>query len=418
VLEKSAITQAEQILPAGSKPANTFWLPELDGLRSLAFILVYYHHTVGLFWRDNPGNSAFYRFLYCADQRIHNWGWVGVDLFFVLSAFLITSLLLRERDVSSGGTISLKKFFARRILRIWPLYFCYLVLVAVLSFTLSPLYTGAALGGPGASPSAWMQLLGFAFFIGNFAVILQGVVLHLLNPMWSLCIEEQFYIVWGLSMKMLRKNSYLLAVLIAAGLAAPALRYCLWSHDAKNYLAYYLNSVSHCDAIVCGGMAAFAWRHFGEKLKTSPALQGMLAAALLACLAPLAFVPYIEQSDISIIWVMSSVALGFTALLLLTMSSKIVRNFFALPFLTHIGRLTYGMYMFHFLVIYSLVYVSRTELHIASRLTYMLISWPLGLAVTYGLARLSWRYIEAPSLALKERFRAETGASRGGAQTD
>jgi peptidoglycan/LPS O-acetylase OafA/YrhL len=410
VIEKSVIPQAEQHVEPRAKPAGAFWLPELDGLRSLAFILVYYHHTIGFFWRDNPGNSPLYRFLYYADQRIHNWGWVGVDLFFVLSAFLITSLLLREREGSDRGTISLKKFFARRILRIWPLYFCYLAIVAILSLALSPAYTGASLFSAGAGPQAgtggWRQLLLFAFFVGNFAVIWQGVILHLLNPMWSLCIEEQFYIVWGLSMKILKKNSYLIAMLLAAGLAAPALRYYLWSHDAKNYLAYYLNSLSHCDAIVCGGLAAFAWRRFGEKFKTSTALQGGLALATLAFLAPLAFVPYIEESDGSIIWVMSSVALGFTALLMTTMSSEPVRNFFALPFLTHIGRLTYGLYIFHFMVIYSLIYVSRNELHIASRLTLMAISWPLGLSITYVLARLSWRFIEAPCLALKERYRA------------
>jgi peptidoglycan/LPS O-acetylase OafA/YrhL len=411
-LENSHITKSDQIQSTGAREARTFWLPELDGLRSLAFILVYYHHTIGLFWRDNPGNSPLYRFIFYADQRIHNWGWVGVDLFFVLSAFLITSLLLRERESYSAegnanDTISLKKFFARRILRIWPLYFCYLSLVALLSLVLSPAYTGATLFGSGPGQGGWQQLLAFALFVGNFAVISQGVVLHLLNPMWSLCIEEQFYIVWGASMKMLNKNSYLLALLVAAGLAAPALRYYLWSLDAKNYLAYYLNSVSHCDAIVCGGIAAFAWRRYGEKFQASPLLQGGLALAAAALLAPLTFVPYIEASDASIIWVMSTVALGFTGLLLTTMSNKSVRAFFASPFLTHIGRLTYGLYMFHFLVIYTLVYVSRNQLHIASRLTLMAITWLLGLTLTYVLARLSWKFIEAPCLAAKERFRSD-----------
>ncbi len=367
---------------------------------------MYYHHTIGLFWRDNPGNSPFYHFLYYADQRLHNWGWVGVDLFFVLSAFLITSLLLRERESSVEHTVSLRKFFARRILRIWPLYFCYLSIVAVLSMTLSPAYTGARLVGSAALAGGWQQLAAFAFFVGNFAVVSQGVILHLLNPMWSLCIEEQFYIVWGLSLKLLKKNSYLAMVLIAAGMAAPGLRYLLWSHDSKNYLAYYLNSVSHCDAIVYGGIAAFVWRRFGPRMQTSIAWQAALAVATVALLSPLAWVPYIEQSDNSIIWVMSSVALGFTALLFTTMTNKTVKQFFTLPFLTHIGRLTYGLYIFHFMVIYSLIYVSRNQLHIASRLALMAISWPLGLALTYVLARLSWRFIEAPCLALKERFRA------------
>ena len=382
------------------------WWPELDGLRSLAFILVYYHHTIGLFWRDNPGNSALYKFLFYADQRIHNWGWVGVDLFFVMSAFLITSLLLREREKNSlaapAETISLKKFFLRRILRIWPLYFTYLALVALLSLTLPPVYTGATL----ANPIACAQLFFFATFVGNFAVIGQGVILHLLNPMWSLCIEEQFYIIWGSAMKLLKNNKLLIALLVIGAIAAPALRYYLWHQDAKNYLAYYLNSVSHCDAIVGGGIAAFLWKGYSEKIKSSPLLQSLIMLVGVLSLAPLAFVPYIEESDQSIIWVMSSVALGFVALLLATMSNKFLRAFFSQPLLTHVGRLTYGLYIFHFLVIYSLVFVSRNELHISSRLTYIMISWPLGLALTYALARLSWRFIEAPSLATKERFKS------------
>ncbi|MBU6453059.1 MAG: acyltransferase [Cyanobacteria bacterium REEB67] len=382
------------------KKEKTFWLPELDGLRSLAFILVYYHHTIGLFWRDTAGNNPLYKVIYYLDQRVHNWGWIGVDLFFVLSAFLITSLLLRERGATE--TISLPKFFARRALRIWPLYFFYLAIVATLALCLSPSYTGSAL----SEVKAVTQLAAFAFFVGNFAVIGQGVVLHLLNPMWSLCIEEQFYIVWGSAMKGLRERRLLLLLLGLMAVAAPSLRYYLWTVDAKNYLAYYLNSLSHCDAIVYGAIAAFVWDVGAEKLKSSGVAQVGLIASAAVLLAPVAFVPYIEASDISIVWVMTTIALGFTCLVLATLSNKGLRAFFALPFLRHVGKLTYGLYMFHFLVIYSLVFVARNQLHISSRLVFILISWPLGLALTYCLARLSWRFIEAPSLAAKERFRA------------
>ena len=369
-------------------------------MRALAFILVYYHHTIGLFWRDTPGNSALYKVLFYLDQRIHNWGWIGVDLFFVLSAFLITSLLLQERQLHSGA-VDLRKFMMRRVLRIWPLYFLYLLLVAGLSLALPAAYTGAYLG----DHRAWQQLLAFALFVGNFAVIGQGVVLHLLNPMWSLCIEEQFYIVWGSCLKFFKSEKILLAVLLAAALAAPGLRFYLWHLDAKNYLAYYLNSLSHCDAIVFGAIAAFFWRRFGEALKSKTALQvGCLGLALLL-LSPVAFVPYIEQSDASIIWVMSSVAAGFTCLMLSTLSNKICRTFFALPVLRHVGKLTYGLYMFHFAVIYSTIYMCRNNFNITSRLTLILISWPFCLLITYGLARLSWRFVESPALALKVRFR-------------
>jgi peptidoglycan/LPS O-acetylase OafA/YrhL len=382
-------------------PSKAFWLPELDGMRALAFILVYYHHTIGLFWRDTPGNSALYKVLFYLDQRVHNWGWIGVDLFFVLSAFLITSLLLQERQLHHGN-VNLPKFMMRRVLRIWPLYFVYLALVAGLSLALPPGYSGGSI----QVPKAWQQLLAFALFIGNFAVIGQGVILHLLNPMWSLCIEEQFYIVWGSCLRFIKSDRVLLAALISSALAAPALRFYLWHLDAKNYLAYYLNSLSHCDAIVFGAMAAFLWRRFGETLKKSMPLQVVCLGFAALLLSPIAWVPYIEESDSSIIWVMSGVAAGFTCLMLATLSNKFCRSFFAHTFLRHIGKLTYGLYMFHFAVIYSTVYVCRNNLNITSRLTLILISWPLCLLVTYCLARLSWRFIENPALALKARFKA------------
>ena len=370
-------------------------------MRALAFILVYYHHTIGLFWRDTPGNSALYRVLFYLDQRIHNWGWIGVDLFFVLSAFLISSLLLHERK-EHNQSINLRNFMMRRVLRIWPLYFLYLALVAAFALVLPASYTGAFLG----QQKAWQQLAAFALFVGNFAVVGQGVVLHLLNPMWSLCIEEQFYIIWGSCLKFVKSEKLLLLALLLVAIAAPGLRFYLWHQDAKNYLAYYLNSLSHCDAIVFGALAAFLWRQFGEKMKSAAAAQAACLLLALLFLSPLAWVPYIEQSDASIIWVMSSVAAGFTCLMLATLSNKICRAFFAHALLRHVGKLTYGLYMFHFAVIYSTVYICRNNLNITSRLTLILVSWPLCLLATYGLARLSWRFVERPALAFKARFKA------------
>jgi len=386
-------------------PASKIWWTELDGLRALAFFLVFYSHTTGLFLRQSPGHNAVLNFLSAFDQKLLQWGWTGVDLFFVMSAFLITSLLLSERK--RCDSVSLKNFLTRRVLRIWPLYFTYLTLAY---FVIYPFVT--ALQVKVGIPLSHEQLttsgdfwLAFFVFLGNYAIMFHGELVGIINPLWSLCIEEQFYLLWGSLMSFFKSTRVLVALLVVALIAGVIIRASMFSFFPKNYFAIYMNGPARMDSILGGCLAAFFWQSHSKWLQNNRVVQiGLFCISLLSIVSVLAFAPRMESCDISLIWVFSVIAVAWTSLLLSTLSFAPVQNFFRAPLLVHIGKLTYGMYIFHVASILSSIMICRLVFHIQSRVSYVAACWVMGLSITYVLARLSWRYLESPFLRLKEKF--------------
>src|SRR6202789_3743849 len=189
--------QALGEMPAVVSSQRRFYQPELDGLRFYAFLGVFVCHTL-------PVHETFYRGLHMPLP----WLWVplvlsgsaGVDLFFALSAFLITSLLLRERE--DNGGISLRLFYTRRILRIWPLYFVVVALGVVLSHTV----TGQHL--------PWYYVAGYLFFVGNWVNAVFGHLHSICSPLWTVSIEEQFYLLWPALMRMLDRRGMIVAAMV------------------------------------------------------------------------------------------------------------------------------------------------------------------------------------------------------------
>ncbi len=159
-----------------SAPAtgSRYYRPELDALRFFAFLCVFVFHRMDYVETDPVRN------LWLA--RIGNIGPFGVPVFFLLSAFLITELLLRERE--STGRVHIQAFYMRRILRIWPLYFLVFFGLAILNHFVP---------GTGTNdPLAW---LAFTFFTGNWYILRHGWIAGSVDPLWSISVEEQFYIV-------------------------------------------------------------------------------------------------------------------------------------------------------------------------------------------------------------------------------
>src|SRR5215471_1369228 len=171
---------------AEPRPAPRFYKPELDVLRFFAFLFVFFHHTTP---NEAPDYAAYLR------PDLADWpasvaraGALGVDLFFALSSYLITELLLRESELS--GTLDVKSFYTRRILRIWPLYFFFL---AVSAFVTPRIIAGDQLSVP--------YLLLFVFLLGNWACALRGFPSSTAAPLWSVSMEEQFYLAWPLILR-------------------------------------------------------------------------------------------------------------------------------------------------------------------------------------------------------------------------
>ncbi len=216
-----ATNQPAVILPAeggGAKKLKAFYRPELDVLRFGAFLLVFLSHAFGRIHLISYG------------------GGYGVDVFFALSSYLITTLLLAEKERT--GTIRAKDFYIRRGLRIWPLYFVFLLLIVPLShFALHDHLN-----------RKYLAL--FAIGLGNWACVFWGFPSSIAAPLWSVSVEEQFYGVWPFVAK--RFFRHIPALACALLLVANASRVWLVTHGAS-HTAVWCNTLARLDPIAGGG---------------------------------------------------------------------------------------------------------------------------------------------------------------------
>jgi peptidoglycan/LPS O-acetylase OafA/YrhL len=331
--------------------------------------------------------------------RIGTLGAFGVPVFFLLSAFLITDLLLRERDRT--GKVHVASFYMRRILRIWPLYFAIFFGLAILNHFVSGVSTN--------DPAAYVA---FTLFAGNWYILRHGWIAGSVDPLWSISVEEQFYIV--------------IPILAALG-GRRTLRWVSWSLFAISYLVILLyalhptagdngqwtNSFFHFQYFSAGTLLAIALRN---RASSPPVLVRLLGfAAGLGCWLT-AMVHFHAQS-----WEPRTTVPGAFAGWLLVLAGTIL--FFlctlGLPaqfiprWLAYLGRISYGLYMFHSLVFFLIFenlgprlarYFPALEFPV--RLTDLrnAIGAALVLLLSFGLAHFSYRYFERPFLRLKERF--------------
>ena len=358
--------QAQSSIQRGQSKSGSGHLLGLNGIRALAVIAVVFHHSHGGF-----------DFLPIS----HN-GFLGVDVFFALSGFLITTLLIKERE--TFGTISLSNFYARRALRILPLYYAVLALLAVY-FSLS---------GPGSSQSAayFKELPYHALHVSNWA--------HLQTMMavtWSLSTEEQFYLVWPPIFALLgmRALPLLLAFLafnqaVNFGLADGLLQ--TWGLARSEYSILQITFTP----IVLGVLLAIAFDH--------PATRAWLNRMIT--------VPTLAASVVALILIANTGGdiQGLPRLLFHVLTTFVLAGIVLRPGcgltqalewrpLVYIGKVSYGIYLLHMLAI-----------HFASRLSVRLgvesqgLVFLLAFALTLAMAALSYHYFESPLLRLKSRF--------------
>jgi peptidoglycan/LPS O-acetylase OafA/YrhL len=365
------------VAPAKAQQQRRFYQPELDGLRFYAFLGVFVFHSL-------PSQPAFYHGLHLPLPAL--WGAVvksgasGVDLFFALSAFLITSLLLRERHETGG--ISLRLFYIRRILRIWPLYFLVVALGVVLAHTMAN------------QPLPWYYVAGYLLFVGNWVHAVFGAPKSICSPLWTVSIEEQFYLIWPLLMKTLERRGMIIAAIVTLLLATLSRVGFVLAGASGGYL--YYGSTSRCDSLALGILLAL----FADRL---PKLKwGMrfllLAGGLLGWIVSSAWL--IEQpGKVSMRWVVGrllvSLASGAILYACLNSRSKLVGG----GWVVRLGKISYGLYMLHLVGI--LIMLS---------LFHPIWGWKvlaikaLGLVMTVVLGFMSYRWVESPFLRLKDRF--------------
>jgi peptidoglycan/LPS O-acetylase OafA/YrhL len=372
-------SQAYSIPPA----AQSFYRPELDGLRFFAFLAVYANHTVkfGVTGQHHHLPDAVANAL----GTIGKAGAFGVDLFFVLSSFLITELLLRERR--ARGSLDVKSFYIRRILRIWPLYFAFLFFAYALTFFV-----------PHEKLTAW-HLMGYALFSGNWFYMYRPMA-SVAGPLWSVSVEEQFYLIWPWAV---RRGPTGRIVWLAVGLVVlgMAIRLVL-GLKGINEPWVSKNSLTRVDGIAAGVILAAALSGRMPRLsfwERTALLCGGLGVLLWVANQFDLIDTHTPAVYLTLGWPL--VAAGCVGVVLSALGGNSPFDFVlrSKPII-YLGRISFGLYVFHQLgLLLSEAIFPRHE-SVASQ---WLGNTVLALLLTMMMAAASYRWLERPFLQLKQR---------------
>ncbi|MFO0569253.1 MAG: acyltransferase [Polyangiaceae bacterium] len=329
---------------------------QLDGLRAFAFLAVYLNHSIYV-----------------------PMAWVGVDLFFVLSGFLITNILLAAKAQPARQFYG--SFYARRARRILPPYFMVLVAVAIL--------VPAGIQWS----SVWWQ---FLLFAQNFSVAFQLGV-GVLNPYWSLAVEEQFYLLWPLLVYFLPRE-HLKSACVFFLVAAPLAR-CVATPRTESYLVVFTLTPFRMDLLGAGSLLAVFWAEDHTRVKRwlGWAWAVMIGSAMMFFLPALRFTWWRANAN-SLTFNVVGYSLGallFTSMLIVVLatSNKALLSLLRSRALVWIGSVSYMAYLVH-----------EPVLHFVMPVFGRVGGTVVGLAATLLLAGMSWRFVESPILRNREQL--------------
>jgi len=374
-------------------------IPGLDGLRALAILLVFATHS-----------------------GLAEIGWVGVQLFFVLSGFLITGILLDMKDALPPGEY-FTRFYGRRFLRIFPLYYFYLALMAVVAYRLMladfrPNYMRIFFDQVGY---AVLYIYDFFYRVPWFQPS------QFLDHFWSLSVEEQFYIIWPLLILLFPQNHLkrLFIAFIISGTAFRALLYLLYVSGSNLWvfrepfgLVIYSWPLSHLDAFALGA--------YISRYPLPRARQQLLVLALLipligftatylatGSIGAVSALGYALPSEVKFqfIWGQTLLNYFFALLIYCVVRENLLVRFLEMPWLRYLGRISYGMYVYHFPLLWF------TQRFFEEQLPGEMTAWiraAVSLSATILIATFSYYLLERPVLNLKDRFFDWSKARRSG----
>lgn len=315
--------------------------PELDGLRGIAILLVLGAHT------ETPGFPA-------------GGGGMGVTLFFVLSGYLITMLLLAERD--SSARVDLRAFYIRRALRLFPALAAVILVVAALAIT------GFMPRAAAEGTDYGVVLVSVMAYLANWAAV-SGQSIGIVGHTWSLAVEEQFYILWPMLLLLglrLGRQNFTLVTLVVIFCVTPY-RYALAVHG--DYLHLAIGTDARADALLLGCTLALLEIRWSE-------LVGWLGLILIGIVSAAWLV---NQPGMDAVFLPAAAIAG-------TLAVAGCPAILAWRPLAFIGQISYGLYLWHGLVI------------------WWHLPWPLAVALSLGIACLSFFLLERRFLRLKDRF--------------
>ena len=322
-----------------------------------------------------------------------NRGGDAVDFFFTLSGFLITYLLIAE--VNNTGTISIKQFYLRRVYRIWPLYF----LVVAIGFILLGYIYPALYHQPFFSFKIPEGLLMFIFFIPNYAA--KNFPVGLLNPLWSIGVEEQFYLFWAPMVKYFKK--YLLAMILTFICVSLIFYSCVYYQVLpinQKLQVFFLTQKFYSMAIgsFFGYILFYHFERYDRSLFANKITQALVVSTILW--------HYLFHNVVETgMWfkVFFSFLYGFLILNVSAVTEKLLQ--LEKRLLSYLGIISYGIYMYHMLIDYQLRYLlPKLAFLNLPRMLIIPLYYIILLLATIAVAALSYHYFEKFFLRLKDRL--------------
>ncbi len=360
------------------------YFPNLNGLRFIAAFLVIIHHIeqikslskIDNYWGTIPFIGII--------------GKLGVILFFVLSGFLITYLLLAEEH--SFKKISIRKFYIRRMLRIWPLYF----LIIILAFLVLPnidLFTLPGYGKAIIYSNLLLKLFLYAIFFPNLVLSLLGVVPYASHT-WSIGTEEQYYLVWPIILKYFKKYRIILMLIIIVFYLAIGKLLSTHYTDIlpyKSVIRAFWSSFN-IDCMAIGGIYAILLFQKSKFLKLiqNTILFYLVIVLVIFLMLKGIYIPYIHYEFYSVLFGIIILNFATNDKIKVTLENKV---------LNYLGNISYGLYMYHPIGIMLALAIS-----ISINFTTNWLLYPLSFALTIIIAGLSYQYFEVFFLKFKNKF--------------
>ncbi|UAY51323.1 acyltransferase family protein [Ferruginibacter albus] len=373
------------------------FFPNLDGLRFVCFFAVFAYHCNGTILLKLP-DSRIKHFLNFLFQN----GDVGVNIFFVLSGFLITYLLIKEKSFKQ--TISLKNFYIRRILRIWPLFY----LVVLLGFVVFPYVKFRTF----PSPAEVADLKSYLIFACNFDFIrLRSLASNalpdaaFLAALWSVAVEEQFYLVWPIVLKFSSPKKY---AWLFIGIAFFTLIFRSFFTGATSHDVAVLNfhTFSVIGDMATGGLMAYFCSKDSKVLKYITNMQRWkIVVVYILAISILLFKNEIFSTAILLVFERLILAAFFAFIIAeQNFANNSFYKFSKFKIVSKLGVYTYGLYCLHFIAVQIAVQVIERKNIAVNSVFFALLICTIVLVVSIIISLLSYHLYEKHFLKLKDKF--------------
>jgi len=368
---------------------NKIYFPGLNGLRffsALAVIITHVElikHKLGFF---NIWNN----------KLIHHLGVIGVSFFFVLSGFLITYLMLLEKK--NFNSIAVRKFYLRRILRIWPLYF----LILIVGFFILPKLTYIPYFSENLSSNFKWNLIMYILMLPNLAFSF-FLAVPLIGQLWSIGVEEQFYLIWPILLKYFKKISInLLIKILVIWLFIKGLVLFIFKISDDNWVIILKNNLAMLkfENMIIGAIGALLLTEKKNKLLNFIYKKYVLLFSIFGIFISLFILPDFFNDLLHLVH-------SFFFIIIILNVSCNSSSFLKLEntFYNLLGKISYGIYMYHLIVIYfTIKFLDYCNMFDAKNIYSNLLLYIMVISITSLVSYMSYTLFERKFLKIKSRY--------------